>query len=176
MMPEPNYLIIDDDPVFCRVLERAFKRRELNVAIATDSRTALQQAQQMQPSHVVLDLKLGTESGLELIIPLLQLDKDIRILLLTGYASIPTAVEAMRRGAVNYLAKPADADSILAAFEPAATPPDIPDDPPSLRRLEWEHIQRVLKEYEGNISAAARAMGMHRRTLQRKLKKRPVAQ
>ena len=171
-----HYLIIDDDPVFCRVLERAFLRRNLSVSSANDPDGALHLAHQQAPSHVVLDLKLGTHSGLDLIQPLLDIQPETKILLLTGYASIPTAVEAVRRGAINYLSKPADADDILAAFKPDASTPEIPEDPPSLKRLEWEHIQRVLNEHEGNISAAARALGMHRRTLQRKLQKKPVKQ
>lgn len=175
-MTDKHYLIVDDDPVFCRVLERAISRRGLSITTASDAASALRGAQKQTPSHIVLDLKLGQSSGLDLIEPLLAINPAARILLLTGYASIPTAVEAVRRGAVNYLPKPADVDSILAAFEPIASLPDIPDDPPSLKRLEWEHIQRVLTEQGGNISAAARALGMHRRTLQRKLQKRPVKQ
>lgn len=169
-----QYLIVDDDETFASVLQRALLRRGLAAAIAHNHAQALSQARSLRPSHVVLDLKLGTESGLELLEPLLAMHPQTRILLLTGYASIPTAVEAMRRGAVNYLPKPADADQILAAFDPETSPPaGIPEDPPSLRRLEWEHIQRVLAENNGNISATARALGMHRRTLQRKLQKRP---
>lgn len=175
-MSDQKYLIIDDDPVFCRVLERALEHRGLQTQSATESESALKAAQQTRPGHVILDLKLGQSSGLDLIEPLLRINPKVRILLLTGYASIPTAVEAVRRGAINYLPKPADADSILAAFEPDSSLPEVPDDPPSLKRLEWEHIQRVLNEHNGNISAAARALGMHRRTLQRKLKKRPVRQ
>lgn len=175
-MTTPRYLVIDDDPTFCSVLARALQRRDLIVVTAQDENSALQSARNHPPTHVVLDLKLGKTSGLDLIEPLLRINRDVRILLLTGYASIPTAVEAVRRGAVNYLPKPADVDSILAAFDPESDLPQIPSDPPSLKRLEWEHIQRVLNEYEGNISAAARALGMHRRTLQRKLQKRPVRQ
>ncbi len=171
-----HYLIIDDDLTFCQILERALQRRKLSVTTAVDPDAALAAAGNHPPSHVVLDLKLGQNSGLDLIEPLLRINPDSRILLLTGYASIPTAVEAIRRGAMNYLPKPADADRILAAFHPEARRPVLPNDPPSLRRLEWEHIQRVLTEHNGNISAAARALGMHRRTLQRKLQKRPVKQ
>lgn len=174
MSAEPRFLIVDDDPVFCQVLQRALQRRTFAVEVAHSHDQALQVANTQSPSHVILDLKLGTESGIDLIPPLLKRLPQCRILLLTGYASIPTAVEAVRRGAINYLPKPADTEAILAAFEPDATPPDIPEDPPSLRRLEWEHIQRVLNEHDGNISAAARALGMHRRTLQRKLQKKPV--
>ena len=169
-----RYLIVDDDEVFCGVLQRALTRRDFEADIAHNQQQALQQARRAPPSHVILDLKLGSESGLDLIEPLMNLRPAPSILLLTGYASIPTAVEAMRRGAVNYLPKPADADQILAAFNPDnSTAVDVPTDPPSLRRLEWEHIQRVLAENNGNISASARALGMHRRTLQRKLQKRP---
>ena len=175
-MNDPHYLIIDDDPVFCRVLERAFQHRGLPVSVANNASSALDAAKLAPPTHIVLDLKLGAESGLNLIEPLLAINHQSRILLLTGYASIPTAVEAVRRGAVNYLPKPATADEILSAFDPGVSQSDLPEDRPSLKRLEWEHIQRVLNEHEGNISAAARALGMHRRTLQRKLQKRPVKQ
>ena len=170
-----HYLLIDDDPSFTAVLQRAFLRRELSTAIAHSSAAAIEEATQQAPSHVVLDLKLGRESGLDIIIPLLEINPKARILLLTGYASIPTAVEAIRRGACNYLPKPADANQILAAFTPDFPASlDIPTDPPSLRRLEWEHIQRILNEQNGNISSTAKALGMHRRTLQRKLQKYPV--
>ncbi len=175
-MNTAHYLIIDDNPMFCQVLERAFERRDLSVSIANDASSALKAAQANPPTHIVLDLKLGQSSGLDLIKPLLGIDESARILLLTGYASIPTAVEAVRRGAVNYLPKPATADEIMAAFDPDGQQTEMPVDRPTLKRLEWEHIQRVLKEHEGNISAAARALGMHRRTLQRKLQKRPVRQ
>jgi two-component system response regulator RegA len=127
---------------------------------------------------VVLDLKLGADNGLALIPQLLAAAPGARILLLTGYASIATAVEAIKRGAHDYLAKPVDADAVVRALseddgdEEAALP--SADAPPPLRRLEWEHIQRVLTECDGNISEAARKLGLHRRTLQRKLAKRPV--
>ncbi len=121
-------------------------------------------------------MKLAAESGLGLIGPLKALHPEMRILLLTGYASIAAAVEAIKLGATYYLAKPADADEILAALgrdvgDAAILPPD---EPMSVGRLEWEHIQRVLSENDDNISATARALKMHRRTLQRKLMKRPV--
>jgi two-component system response regulator RegA len=130
----------------------------------------------------VLDLKLGEENGLRLIPELRELVPDLRILLLTGYASIATAVEAIKRGAHDYLAKPVDADAVVRALlEGSDTAPqgedeviDAPEAPLALRRLEWEHIQRVLTECDGNISETARRLGMHRRTLQRKLSKHPV--
>jgi len=129
----------------------------------------------------VLDLKLGEENGLRLIPELHELVPDMRILLLTGYASIATAVEAIKRGAHDYLAKPVDADAVVRALlEGESAQPseddviDAPEAPLALRRLEWEHIQRVLTECDGNISETARRLGMHRRTLQRKLSKHPV--
>ncbi len=166
-------LLIDDDALFCRVLGQALARRGLEVLSAQDGAGALRQARAHQPARAVLDLNLGGESGLKLIAPLLEAAPGIEILLLTGYASLSTAVEAIKLGAVNYLAKPVDADAVLAAF--GATTTGTPSaDPLTLRRLEWEHIQRVLGENDGNISAAARQLGLHRRTLQRRLRKRPA--
>ncbi|MFN3713296.1 MAG: response regulator transcription factor [Alcanivoracaceae bacterium] len=125
----------------------------------------------------VLDQNVGDHTGLDLIQPLLEHSAHCRILILTGYGSIPAAVAATRRGASNYLTKPASIADIVQALEnaPTADLPALPDAPPSLERLEWEHIQRVLDEHDGNISAAARVLGIHRRTLQRRLKKRPSA-
>jgi two-component system response regulator RegA len=128
----------------------------------------------------VLDLKLGDENGLRLIPELQALVPEIRVLLLTGYASIATAVEAIKRGAHDYLSKPVDADAVVRALLDGDTNAgddeliDAPEAPLALRRLEWEHIQRVLTECDGNISETARRLGMHRRTLQRKLSKHPV--
>ncbi|MGH8455249.1 MAG: response regulator transcription factor [Nevskiales bacterium] len=173
----PAWLVVDDDAAFCAVLSRALTRRGHAVVTACDAASALHLAGQHPLSHAVLDLKLGTDSGLELIGPLLRLRPGLRIVVLTGYASISTAVEAVRRGACNYLCKPVDAQTVLAAFVGEHAHPDpagVAQSPISLRRLEWEHIQRILTEHAGNISAAARTLGMHRRTLQRRLAKRPV--
>ena len=125
---------------------------------------------------MILDLKLEQESGLSILQQLKQLQPQMDILILTGYSSISTAVEAIKLGAINYLCKSASADEIVAAFENTEANVQVPmeDSPPSVNRLEWEHIQRVLNENQGNISATARSLGMHRRTLQRKLQKRPV--
>jgi two-component system response regulator RegA len=125
---------------------------------------------------VILDLRLATESGLHLIAPMKSAWPLARILLLTGYASIATAVEAIKLGATHYLAKPAGVEEILAALGRAEGDADaeLPEAPLSVDRLEWEHIQKVLAEHDGNLSATARALKMHRRTLQRKLAKRPV--
>lgn len=167
-------LMIEDDAVFARTLARALSNRGHEADRATDGTGALAAAEARPPDAVILDLGLGGESGLALIEPLLSRAPQTRILVLTGYASIGTTVAAIKRGAFNYLAKPANADEILAALdndEPAPTA----SSPPSLRRLEREHIQRVLDAHGGNVSAAARALGLHRRTLQRKLSKRPAS-
>ena len=170
-------LVIDDDDTFNAVLVRALVRRGVDARGARDPRAALALAGEWQPARVVLDLNLGGQSGLALIAPLLAAAPDCRIVVLTGYASIATAVEAVKRGAVQYLAKPVEVEAILRAFddEPGEAASEVDDVAPlSVDRLEWEHIQRVLQEHEGNISATARALKMHRRTLQRKLAKRPV--
>jgi len=171
-----HVLVIDDDETFNAVLARALTRRGYQVRGARDAESAITLAGELPPDAVILDLNLGGSSGLNLIAPLLALAPACRIVVLTGYASIATAVEAIKRGACNYLCKPADADDVLAALltQHADLESLVPDNPMSVDRLQWEHIQRVLSEHEGNISATARALGMHRRTLQRKLQKRPV--
>lgn len=174
-----SILVVDDDETFNAVLRRALSRRGFAVAGATAAEEALAQARANRPDAVVLDLNLGSVSGLALIRPLLEIAPKCRIVVLTGYASIATAVEAIKLGAVQYFAKPVEVDAIVAAFDaPAgsavAKAAEPPSDPLSVDRLEWEHIQRVLHEHEGNISSTARALKMHRRTLQRKLAKRPV--
>lgn len=171
-------LLIDDDEVFVRVLSRALTARGFEVSGSTDAASALSGCHAHKPDYAVLDLRLGQDSGLALIPQLLAARPGLRILLLTGYASIATAVEAIKRGAHDYLAKPVDADQVVQALlgegNTGTAESSLPDAPPPLKRLEWEHIQRVLAECDGNISEAARRLGLHRRTLQRKLAKRPV--
>lgn len=171
-------LVIDDDATFNAVLTRVLTRRGFEVQSATDAESALSLARQAPPEAAVLDLNLGSSSGLQLIRPLLEIAPECRIVVLTGYASIATAVEAVKLGAVQYFAKPVEVEAIVAAFAAEGMESDVsvemPSDPLSVSRLEWEHIQRVLREHEGNISATARALKMHRRTLQRKLAKRPT--
>jgi two-component system response regulator RegA len=172
-----SILVVDDDPAFNAVLTRALVRRGFAAAGALSAEAALAIAQREAPARVVLDLNLGDVSGLDLIKPLLEANPACRIVVLTGYASIATAVDAIKLGAVQYLAKPVEVEAILAAFadhDSAAPVAPFERTPLSVDRLEWEHIQRVLHEHEGNISATARALNMHRRTLQRKLMKRPV--
>ncbi|HXF07524.1 MAG TPA: response regulator transcription factor [Candidatus Acidoferrales bacterium] len=177
---EPNLLLVDDDEVFGPLMARALDRRGYAVHWAQTGTQALQLARQHRPSHAVLDLRLlEGESGLDLIEPLRDIEPDMRIVVLTGYASIATAIDAIKLGAAYYLPKPVDADAIVRAFghapgEAAAPQAPTETEPLSVRRLEWEYIQRVLAEHGGNISAAARSLKMHRRTLQRKLGKRAV--
>lgn len=172
-------LVIDDDPVFCQLVSRGLEKHGYQVASAGSSAQALQQAQQDRPDHILLDLRLAADSGLQLIEPLLKLNANSNIIVLTGYASLATAVEAIKLGAANYLAKPVDIPALLKLLQPVSldetnVPLEPADSPTSLKRLEWEHIQRVLSENDGNISATARQLNMHRRTLQRKLQKKPA--
>jgi two-component system response regulator RegA len=170
-------LIVDDDDTFREVLARAMSRRGYAVRTAGDADSALRAACEVEPSHALVDLRMPGASGLNLIPALRELAPDMRIVVLTGYASIATAVEAIKRGAIQYLAKPVDAAQIDNAFSDAARVRDVEPEPVplSVKRLEWEHIHKVLAEHAGNVSATARALGMHRRTLQRKLGKRPRA-
>ena len=171
-----SLLLVDDDATFCRVLGLALHRRGFTVATACDSATAVRLAVADPPEYAVVDLNLAGDSGLLLIPKLLALEPATHIMVLTGYASIATAVEAIKLGAVNYLPKPADADQIVAALTGSGRDALMPVNarPLSVNRLEWEHIQRVLCDNSGNISATARQLNMHRRTLQRKLAKHPV--
>ena len=172
----PTLLLVDDDATFCAVLAEALTRRGYEVRTACNVEEGIARVTEESPEYAVIDLKMPGASGLELVKRLHELDPNTRIVMLTGYASIATAVEAIKLGAVHYLAKPADADDILAAF--GRTQGDagiaVSARPLSVDRLEWEHIQKVLKECGDNISETARRLGMHRRTLQRKLAKRPV--
>lgn len=173
-MKNKSILIIDDDITFCEVLSRALRRRGFTVHIAHNAEQAYTNDQHLDCA--IVDLRIGDESGLTVVETLKQKLPDLKMVVLTGYASIATAVEAIKLGAVHYLIKPAEADDIIAALfsqkGDATTPP--PETPMSVRRLEWEHLQNVLAQHDGNISASARSLGMHRRSLQRKLQKRPV--
>ncbi len=170
-------LVVDDDPIYNGVLTRALVRRGYDAHGCLDRVEALSAALRHPPAGVVLDLNLDGASGLDLIRPLLEANPECRVVVLTGYASIATAVDAIKLGAVQYLAKPVEVDAVLAALGGDASRRDqaaVGRTPLSVNRMEWEHIQRVLREHAGNISATARALHMHRRTLQRKLLKRPV--
>jgi two-component system, response regulator RegA len=171
-------LLVDDDAVYRQVLGRAFVRRGHAVTEAADAAGALSAATASGVSFdgIVLDLRLGEDSGLHALAALRAAQPAAKILLLTGYASIATAVDAIKRGADDYLPKPAPADDILAALFGAAVDAVVPATPVHPRRLEWEHLQRVMAEHAGNVSAAARALGLHRRSLQRKLGKKPQSE
>lgn len=172
----PRLLLVDDDATFCSVLSRALEERGFQVGVAHTVAEALSRIQDSPPEYAVIDLKLPGQSGLALVSRLKALSERTRIVVLTGYASIATAVEAIKLGAAYYLSKPADADDIVAAFHRDSGDASAPvsEKTLSVDRLEWEYINRVLSEHHGNVSATARALGMYRRTLQRKLNKRPV--
>ena len=172
----PSLLIVDDDTVFCGVLAKAMTKRGFQVTCANSIEDALSLCESAVAEYAIVDLKLSNESGLVLVEKLKTLDQGTRIVMLTGYASIATAVEAIKLGATHYLAKPVDADEIMAAFERTSGDSElsISANPLSVGRLEWEYIQRILSENDNNVSVTARILNMHRRTLQRKLAKRPV--
>lgn len=169
-------LLIDDDAGFCEVLSRALTRKGFDVTDAQSINDAIEKAKESVFEYAVVDLRIGQDSGLTMVKELVAIHSDIKIIVLTGYASIATAVEAIKLGAKQYLTKPADVEEIIAGFgqEQGDTHVETSANPMSVKRLEWEHLQKVLQEHDGNISAAARAMDMHRRTLQRKLQKKPV--
>ena len=175
-MDKPNLLLVDDDETFCSVLKPALEKRDFQVSIANDVKSGISLAEQTEPEYAVIDLRIGHDSGLEMVKKLISLDDNTQIVMLTGFASIATAVEAIKLGAIHYLTKPANADEIVNALykNEGDSSVKINQNPLSVKRLEWEHLQKVLMQHEGNISAAARALNMHRRTLQRKLDKRPV--
>ena len=177
-------LAVDDDGTFLRILQQAFLNEAIQLDTANTPEQAEQKLQQQTYQYAILDLNLEGQSGLNLLKTLLSLQPHCQVLILTGYASVATAVEAMRLGAIDYLCKPASVEDILKALrfnsQPAELTPESPETesqdftPMSVKRLEWEHIQKVLIENDGNITLTAAALNMHRRTLQRKLQKRPV--
>ena len=175
-MDKPNLLLVDDDETFCSVLKPALEKRNFQVTVANDVNQGIALAEQTDPEYAVIDLRIGYDSGLELVKKLISLDDNTQIVMLTGYSSIATAVEAIKLGAIHYLTKPANADEIVNALykNEGDSSVKISNNPISVKRLEWEHLQNVLMQHDGNISAAARALNMHRRSLQRKLDKRPV--
>ena len=182
--PQPSLLLVDDDAPLRERLGRALTARGLQVRTAGSAEEALAQALEDAPELAVVDLRLPGQTGLELLRDLKSLHPATRVWVLTGYGSIATAVSATRMGAEGYLAKPIDADELLAALfarstaGPSASEAGIAIEPtdfetPSLARVEWEYIQRVLSDCDGNVSEAARRLGVHRRSLQRKLSKYP---
>lgn len=175
--PEQKSLLLVDDDLRLRTrLARALSERAFWVRQAGSFEEALSLAQEESPEYAVIDLKMPDRSGLELVKALKEIDPSTQLLVLTGYGSIATALEAIRLGAVHYLTKPADVEEILEGFHRGERPADpaLEITTPTLARAEWEHIQRVLISCHGNISQAARLLGLHRRSLQRKLFKNPI--
>ncbi len=171
-----HILIVDDDQIFSSILGRALKRRGYEVIVSSTIEEALKSFKKYKPNKTILDLKLKKGSGLSLIDQFIDIEPCTKILILTGYSSISTAVEAIKMGAKNYLCKPADVSEILAAFDENLETWKTKSKnlaPATVNRVAWDHIQKVLSDNEGNVSATARALKMHRRTLQRKLLKKP---
>jgi two-component system response regulator RegA len=175
----PLVLIVDDDETFRTRLQRAFEQRNWEAGVVASGVEALQFARERSPDLVLVDLRMPGMSGLDVVQELRALDSSMAIIVLTGYGSIPTAISATKLGADYYLSKPADADQILGVYEhlrsAPAEAPEPPEAVPTLARVEWEHMQRVISDCAGNISQAARLLGIHRRSLQRKLGKFPPA-
>jgi two-component system response regulator RegA len=173
----PLALVVDDDETFRNRLCLALSQRNWEAEPAPDGEAALNFVRDRSPDLVLVDLRMPGKGGLELIPELRAADSSMTIVVLTGYGSIPTAISAIKKGADHYLSKPADADQILAAYDALRSAPseatEAPETVPTLARVEWEHLQRVISDCGGNISQAARLLGIHRRSLQRKLSKYP---
>jgi two-component system response regulator RegA len=177
-MESPGILLVDDSFVLRDRLALAFEERGFRVEVAGNADEALQRYKLRPTEKAVIDLRMPGRSGLTLIPDLIAVRSDVRIVILSGFGSIATAIEAIRLGAVNFLPKPADADEILRAFDTPDVAESVGDEDseatiptPTLAQAEWEHIHRILADCEGNISEAARRLGIHRRSLQRKLRK-----
>ena len=177
-MLAPSVLVVDDDEVLRSRIARAFADRGYEVRQAHDGASALAAARDEPPEYALVDLRLPHESGLAVVRELHAIDATTRTVVLTGYGSIATALEAIRLGATHYLTKPATVDEVIAGFQRGMEPDGKLSEPsesvPSLARVEWEHINRVLVDCDGNISEAARRLRIHRRSLQRKLAKYPA--
>ena len=169
---ERSVLIVEDDAVFLSRLARAMERRGFAVTIAGSVEAGIAEARTARPGFAVVDLRLGDGSGLDVVSALQEVRPDCRVVVLTGYGNIATAVAAVKAGAVDYLTKPADADAIEAALmQRGDGPPTLPELPMSADRVRWEHIQRIYEQCDRNVSETARRLRMHRRTLQRILAK-----
>jgi two-component system response regulator RegA len=180
-VPKPSILLVDDDDRLRSRMARAFEERGYEVRQADGYDAAIGAASAESTEFAVVDLRMAGKSGLEVVRELHGIDSATRIVVLTGYGSIATALEAVRLGATHYLTKPADVDEVIGAFErgqgvqePSSSAEGDEPPTPSLARVEWEHIQRVLTDCDGNITKAAERLGIHRRSLQRKLAKFPA--
>jgi two-component system response regulator RegA len=176
-MNKHRLLLVDDDEIFLQVLSRSMTKRGYEVISSAGIKDAVSRSRETVPDMAVVDLKLEGESGLDLIPLLIDINPEMNIVVLTGYSSIATAVTAIKCGATDYLSKPVTAGDVIKALAGEGQSEEGLEDfsPMSVERMEWEYIQKVLKENDGNISATARSLGMYRRTLQRKLAKKPVA-
>ena len=169
-----NILLVEDDDIYRNRLARAFSIRGLQTFEAEDKQTFISLLESTHFDYAVIDLKVGSDSGLDILTILLKAQPECRAVVLTGYGTITTTVRAIKAGAVDYLTKPTDPDSILALLESGEAQAAKDETPvPTLEQHEWEHIQKVLTDCDGNVSMAAKLLGMHRRTLQRKLSKTP---
>ncbi|MGF1454711.1 MAG: ActR/PrrA/RegA family redox response regulator transcription factor [Alphaproteobacteria bacterium] len=172
-LSDPSLLVVDDDAPFRMRLVRAMERRGFEVSDAGGKAEAMGLLARQAPAFAVIDLRLGDGSGLDVVSAIHEARPDARAVMLTGYGNIPTAVAAVKRGAIDYLPKPADADDVeRALLAEAGAPPEPPENPMSADRVRWEHIQRVYELCGNNVSETARRLNMHRRTLQRILAKR----
>ena len=176
----PLALVVDDDDIFRNRLCSALATRSWEVEGAANGEAALKVARDRSPDLVLVDLRMPGMGGIEIVEELREIDSSMTIIVLTGYGSIPTTIAALKKGADHYLSKPADADEILAVYDKlrSATSDQqaAPTTVPTLARVEWEHMQRVITDCDGNISQASRLLGIHRRSLQRKLSKYPPPQ
>lgn len=169
--PFSKLLVCDDDRAFRQRLARSLRSRGFTVFEAEDARSALGAVNEFSPDGVVVDMRMPGESGLWLVQHVRERSSATRVVVLTGFGSINTALDAVRLGAVNYLTKPASVDAILAGFFPESVPAGTDEQLPSLAEVEAEYVHRVLAEHEGNVSQAAKVLGVHRRSLQRRLRK-----
>lgn len=180
--PKPSILLVDDDERLRSRMTRAFEERGYEAQQADGYDSAIAIAQRESTEYAVVDLRMPGKSGLEVVRELHRIDPATKIVVLTGYGSIATALEAVRLGATHYLTKPADVDEVIASFDRGDVEGELEEhsagsktpQTPSLARVEWEHIQRVLTDCGGNITKAAEKLGIHRRSLQRKLSKFPM--
>lgn len=171
--PDPSLLIVDDDVPFLRRLARAMESRGFTVDIAASVAEGIAKSKTAPPKYAVIDLRLGDGNGLDVIEAIRERRDDTKIVVLTGYGNIATAVTAVKLGALDYLSKPADADDVFNALtQRPGEKAEVPENPMSADRVRWEHIQRVYENCDRNVSETARRLNMHRRTLQRILAKR----
>ncbi|MEM9693100.1 MAG: response regulator [Myxococcota bacterium] len=172
-MTQPSLLLVDDDAPLRNHLGRAFSDRGWDVRTAANAEQAIEFAAEASPEHAVVDLRIGRDSGLAVVRDLLRIDPTTKVVVLTGFGSIATATRAIRLGALDYLTKPCDTDQLIHAFAQGEGNEPVAAEPMTLAEAEWEHINRVLSDCGGNITKAAQKLGLHRRSLQRKLARRP---